>query len=258
MKPFHPQLHLFFNALVFFTRIPAPNGVDYSAENLNRASRYFPWIGVLVGGIGALSYSLAETIFPPSLALLLAMAATVWVTGAFHEDGLADSADGFGGGWQKAQILAIMKDSRIGTYGTVTLMLVMAGKFSALSQITDPASVMILAHCLSRFAAVCLIYHDTYVREDADAKAKPLASQISAQGLTIAALPVLLILFIMASLSSQLTVWLVLIPVALVTIGCSRYFNRRLGGYTGDCLGACQQVTELTCYLFFCLPFFIT
>ncbi|MEH6575708.1 MAG: adenosylcobinamide-GDP ribazoletransferase [Amphritea sp.] len=253
MKPFHPQLNLFFNALVFFTRIPAPPGVDYSTQHLTQASRYLPLIGLLVGSIGALVWLASAALLPDPLAIIFSIAATILLTGAFHEDGLADSADGFGGGWNKEQILRIMKDSRIGSYGAITLMLVLASKYSALMHIAYPASVMILAHTLSRFAAVCLISHDNYVREDETAKVKTLANHIDRKGLIIAAAPVLLTLSLMASI----TAWLVLVPVLLVTLGCSYYFNKRIGGYTGDCLGACQQLTELTCYLFFCLPLFI-
>lgn len=253
MKAFHPEINLLFNALVFFTRIPAPQGVDYSAANLNRASRYLPLVGLFIGACAALILSIAEQVFPLSLAVLLSMLTTILLTGAFHEDGLADSADGFGGGWNKEQVLRIMKDSRIGTYGVVALIITLAIKYHALSELMYPASILILGHSLSRFAAVCLIYRDSYVREDTDAKAKPLANRIDRNGLLIASLPPVLALLLMASLSA----WLVLIPVCLITAGCSYYFNKRIGGYTGDCLGTCQQLTELSIYLFFCLPWFI-
>lgn len=253
MKPFHPEINLLFNALVFFTRIPAPQGVDYSGSNLNKASRYLPLIGLLIGVCAALMLSLTAQFLPQSLAVLLSMLTTILLTGAFHEDGLADCADGFGGGWNKEQVLRIMKDSRIGTYGAVALLISLTIKFHALSELLYPASVLILGHSLSRFAAVCLIYRDSYVREDADAKAKPLANRIDRNGLLIASLPPVLALLLMASLSA----WLVLIPVCLVAVACSYYFKKRIGGYTGDCLGTCQQLTELSIYLFFCLPWFI-
>lgn len=253
MKPFHPEINLLFNALVFFTRIPAPKGVDFSTVNLNRASRYFPLIGLFVGACAALVLITTSQFLPLSLAVLLSMASSILITGAFHEDGLADSVDGFGGGWSKEQVLRIMKDSSIGTYGVVALIITLAIKYHALGELMYPASVLILGHSLSRFAAVCLIYRDNYVREGADAKAKPLASTIERNGLLIAGLPPVLALLLMASLNA----WLVLIPVCLITAGCSYYFNKRIGGYTGDCLGTCQQLTELSIYLFFCLPWFI-
>lgn len=251
MKPFPDQLNLFFNALVFFTRIPAPQGVDFSAENLNRASRYFPLVGAFVGLIAALVWWCSAQFFPNEIAILLSMAATLLATGCFHEDGLADCADGFGGGWEKSQVLEIMKDSRIGTYGTVVLIIALGLKFAALNSITELVSVLILGHCLSRFASVYLIYKDDYVQEDLVSKAKPLASKIDRQGLMIAALPAALVLILMASV----TAWLVVIPVILITLACSQYFRKRIDGYTGDCLGTCQQLNEIAIYLWFSLSF---
>jgi len=252
MKRFPAEINLFFNALVFFTRIPAPKGVVFSESNQNLASRYFPLIGLLIGSVCAFIYLVSSHIFPSSIALLLSMATSLLLTGAFHEDGLADSADGFGGGWTKKQILQIMKDSRIGTYGTVTVITALALKYNALAAIAQPALIMVLGHSLSRLAAVFLIYKDQYVRDDDQAKAKPLANSIDLRSLGIAALPPIAVLLMM-----DLTAWLVLAPVALTVVLCSRYFNQRIGGYTGDCLGACQQLSELTIYLFFCIPLFL-
>ena len=108
-------------ALMFFTRIPMPRWVPFDEARLNGASRYFPLVGLLVGAVAALVYGVAVNLWSPALALVLATAATVLLTGAFHEDGFADVCDGFGGGWDREQVLSIMKDSRIGTYGTVGL-----------------------------------------------------------------------------------------------------------------------------------------
>ena len=120
------EIRLFFTALMFFTRLPCPAWVGYSESYLNHSARYFPLVGVIVGGIGGLTFWLAQLIWPPSIAVLLSMLATIAVTGAFHEDGLADSCDGFGGGWGKEQVLAIMKDSRLGTFGAIGLGLILA------------------------------------------------------------------------------------------------------------------------------------
>ncbi len=246
------HLNLFYNALTFFTRLPAPPWVEYSEQHLNRSSRFFPWVGLLVGAVAALSFWLCAQLFPLPLAALLSMLSTILLTGAFHEDGLADVCDGFGGGWTRDQVLTIMKDSRIGTYGVAGLGLALLLKHQALVQLTDMVPILLLAHTLSRFAAVTLLYTDCYVRQDPLSKARPLAQQISVQELAIAALPVLLCLLLLDARA-----WLVLVPVLILRQGLAAYFRRRIGGYTGDCLGACQQLCELAIYLFFCLPWFI-
>ncbi|GGK69244.1 adenosylcobinamide-GDP ribazoletransferase [Amphritea balenae] len=253
MKPFHPQVNLFFNALVFFTRIPAPAGVDFSSANLSQASRYLPIIGLLIGAIAAVIWWVTSQLLPQPIAILLSMLSTLLATGAFHEDGLADCADGFGGGWEKPQILTIMKDSRIGAYGAIALIMMLALKFSALSSLTHIITALLLGHSLSRLAAVCLIYKDSYVQDDAQSKVKPVARTIDKQGMLVAALPAILIFILMADIAALL----VLIPVTLTTLGCSFYFNKRIGGYTGDCLGSCQQLNELVIYLWFCLPWML-
>ena len=246
----HQEVHLFFNALTFFTRIPAPSWVEFSGDNLNRASRYFSWIGLLLGAVTALVYLLAAEVFPSTIAILLSMVASVWLTGGFHEDGLADVCDGFGGGWEKNQILTIMKDSRLGTYGALGLCFALLTKFQALSFIEQVVPALLLAHTLSRFAALTLIYSDDYVREDMDSKAKPLANRMSRKELLIAGIPVLICLIPLGP-----KVWLVIVPVWLMRNWLSQFFRRWIGGYTGDCLGATQQLCELVVYLYFCLPF---
>jgi adenosylcobinamide-GDP ribazoletransferase len=112
-----------------------PPGSAIRAEALNRSARYFPAVGLLVGGIGALVYLGAAQLWPQAVAVLLSMAATIYATGAFHEDGLSDTVDGLGGGWEKLRILEIMKDSRVGSYGVVAMVLALLGKFLLLSSL---------------------------------------------------------------------------------------------------------------------------
>src|SRR5690242_12778473 len=111
------QFTLLLIAIGFLTRIPIPRSVEHSDENLNAAARYFPTVGLLVGGIAVVAYQLSLQIWPANLAILISMIATLVLTGALHEDGWADSCDAFGGGWNREQVLAIMKDSRLGSYG---------------------------------------------------------------------------------------------------------------------------------------------
>lgn len=247
------QLELFFTALGFFTRIPVPNWVPWSVERLNHSARYFPLVGWVVAAVGALSFVALAAVLPVSLAVVLSTAITIRLTGAFHEDGWADTCDGLGGGWDKQQVLTIMKDSRIGTYGTAGLVLMLLAKILALIEISSSGSndygavaiALLLAHPLSRLASTSLIHTLDYVREDLDAKAKPLARKLSRNELAIAAgfgmLPLILI--------GPFAALVVIIIVILTTLWAARMFKRRLGGYTGDCLGATQQCTELACYL---------
>lgn len=244
------QLELFFTALGYFTRLPIPSWVPYSADRLNHAARYFPLIGWVVGAAGAAVFWFARQWLPSSLSVILAMAATIRLTGAFHEDGWADACDGLGGGWKKMQVLEIMKDSRIGTYGTVGLVLLLLAKAAALVEIAAhgvPIAIiaMIVAHALSRFASTSLIHTLPYVREDDSSKSRPLAKKLSQFELLIAAAGGLLPLFLLQPIEALGAC----VAVAIVTFWAARLFVRRLGGYTGDCLGAVQQIAELATYL---------
>ena len=238
------ELRLFFTALMFFTRIPCGRWAGASQEDLNGASRYFSWVGILVGAFGAGVYWLGHQFFPQEIAVLLSMMATLLLTGAFHEDGLADAADGLGGGWEKEQILTIMQDSRLGSYGALAILMVLLVKFQALAHLSSAVLpvVLITGHALSRFGAVLVMATQGYVRPSG--KAKPLATRLTRSGLLIAAIGGLLPL---AALAPYL-LW-ALVPVGLVWLWFSLKLKRRLGGYTGDCLGAMQQLCELAFYL---------
>ncbi len=249
------ELTFFFIAMGFFTRIPMPAWVKVDGESLNKANRYFGLVGILIGGISAAVYGLAINVLPVSISIILAMMVSVAATGAFHEDGLADTADGFGGGWTIADKLKIMKDSRIGTYGAVTLLLALLLKFQLLMELAlyDPEMLvpaLIVAHCLSRIVAASIIFSDTYV-SDSDinggkgSKSKPLA-----QNQTINELLILLVTGILALWLSGLDSSLIIVSsLFLIRWVLVSIFRRQIGGYTGDTLGAAQQVSELTCYL---------
>jgi adenosylcobinamide-GDP ribazoletransferase len=245
------ELEAFFAALRYFTRLPVPSWVGYSEQQLEYAACYFPLVGVVVGSVGALVSAIAALGLPMPLAVLAGMAATLLVTGAFHEDGLADTVDGFGGGRDKDQVLAIMKDSRIGSFGAIGITLVLLAKFNALQTIDAwhgmrrLALALVAGHALSRFASTTLIVALHYVREDESSKSKPLVRTLSVARLSLAAafglVPCLLLV--------HSGVWVALGLTAVVTVMAARYFVRRIGGYTGDCLGATQQAAELAFYV---------
>lgn len=244
------EAEYFFAALRFFTRLPVPRWVGHSSEQLNRAARWFPAVGWLVGAIGAAVTLAALQLWPVQIAVLLGMAATLLATGAFHEDGLADTIDGCGGGWTREQVLAIMKDSRIGSYGALGIGLALLLKFELLrlaAALPAPSffAVLVAGHAVSRFASTTLIFALDYARDDDSSKSKPLATRMGRGELAVAALcglaPCLLLPPAPAAVALAL--------VAFVTPLAARYFVRRIGGYTGDMLGATQQLTELAFYL---------
>ncbi|MFC6672399.1 adenosylcobinamide-GDP ribazoletransferase [Marinobacterium aestuariivivens] len=147
--------------------------MQFSEAHLNHASRYFPLVGLLLGTLAAALYWLLEPLLPLPLTLLLCTLFTILLTGGFHEDGLADVCDGFGGGWTPEQTLGIMKDSRLGSYGALGLLLALAFRLTALLYVPDVLIALLLGHTLSRFLAVSLIYSETYVQQDRLSKAKP-------------------------------------------------------------------------------------
>jgi adenosylcobinamide-GDP ribazoletransferase len=245
------ELEYFFAALRFFTRLPVPAWVGHTAEQLNHAARYFTLVGIIVGAIGAGVTLAAAQLWPTAIAVLLGMAATLLATGAFHEDGLADSIDGIGGGWTREDVLRIMKDSRIGSYGAIGIGMVLLAKFEAVSNLAGVsrwltfAAAVVAGHSVSRFASTTLIYALDYARDDDSSKSKPLATRLGKGELALAAL------FGLApcALLPWPQVGVALALVALTTWLAARKFLRRIGGYTGDCLGATQQLTEIAFYL---------
>ncbi|MFH0702918.1 MAG: adenosylcobinamide-GDP ribazoletransferase [bacterium] len=247
-KNIKKELIIFFTALTYFTRIPCYKFGNYSAEYLSKSSGYFPLIGWIVGGFGAVIYILSIKIFSHSIAILFSMIGTIIITGAFHEDGLADVCDAFGGGWTKEQILNIMKDSRVGTYGILGIVLLLALKYLCLLEINSKILpfTIIAGHSLSRFAAVISMRRLNYVREnDETSKSKLVSKKLNFHKLIIAVLFGLLPIFLLGY-----QYCFVIIPVFLITEILNRYFRGKIGGYTGDCLGAVQQITEITFYIF--------
>ena len=243
------EIHIFFTALMFYTRIPCPAWVTHHPDYLNKATRYFPLMGWITGGAAALVYIGAGYLFHTPIAVLLAMITGIFVTGAFHEDGFADVCDGFGGGWTKERILDIMKDSRTGAYGTIGMVLILLLKYICLVSINsyEIPLVLLAAHSSSRLCAVLLMTASSYVRENEDAKAKPLAKSITAAEL----IPALVLGLLPLALFGTPAVLMLLVAPLLGTVYLRWYFHKWIGGYTGDCLGATQQVTEVLFYLSF-------
>jgi adenosylcobinamide-GDP ribazoletransferase len=241
------ELRVFFTALMFYTRIPCPRWVDHDPDYMRESARYFSFIGWIVGGIGALVFWLANQVFSVEISLVLSIAATIRTTGGFHEDGLADVCDGFGGGWTKDKIIMIMKDSTLGTFGVLGLIIVIALKFLTLNSITpsDIPFAILAGHVLSRLTAARMLARGNYVENNNAAKAGS-----AAQKLSTASLLTNLVFGLAAFLLFQ-NWWLclALFPLLLAEAFLYRFYKKWIGGYNGDCAGAVQQLTEVLFYL---------
>jgi adenosylcobinamide-GDP ribazoletransferase len=245
------QVRLFFIALQFFTRLPIPAWVGFEASWLQHASRYFPLVGAVVATIAAGVYYAAALVLPAPVAAVLSTAATIYATGAFHEDGFADTCDGLGGGMTRERVLEIMKDSRVGAYGAIGIVCMLAAKLAGLALLPprEAIAALFLAHPLSRLAATSLIWKLDYVR--GEGKAKPLAQQMTSFEFAIASAGALLpgAVLLATGLASAGAVLGALLAALAAALWLGRKFVRRLGGYTGDCLGAVQQVAEAFIYI---------
>lgn len=265
------ELRLLAVATEFLTRLPVPTrrrpGAPFHPDWLNSAVRYFPLVGGLVGLIGATVWTLALLWWPPLIAAVLAVAATALVTGAFHEDGLADTLDGLGGAVTRERALEIMKDSRVGTYGALGLVLVTAVRVLALASLAvvpGPGAVpesgsaalagaltvawpgvvgLLSAHVLGRLGAVVVMATCRYAGDPAHAKAKPLATSVTGGTLTVA-LGLAGVVVVPLAVTAPGGVVLAVAVTAGVSALMVRWLRRRLGGYTGDTLGATEQCVE--------------
>ncbi len=243
------QIRYFLTAIFFFTRIPCPKWIDHSSEALNKSNRYFSLVGIVVGSFSALVYYFTSFLFSSEIAILLSMVSSVWITGAFHEDGFADVCDGFGGGWTKEKILTIMKDSTLGTFGVTGLVFIFLIKFLLLNELNYSIYtiifIIISGHSLSRFIATILLYTHPYVRDIDSSKIKPTSTQMSTKALIISGFFGILPLLFFESY----WIFLAVIPMFLSYIYMGHFFKKWIGGQTGDCAGALQQVSEIVFYL---------
>lgn len=257
------EIRIFFTAMMFLTRLPVPNYTDHSQEYLERSAKYFPLIGWLVAGISWLTYVVFNKYVGEDIAIVASIIAGILTTGAFHEDGFADCCDAFGGGWTKEKILTIMKDSRLGTFGVIGLISILAVKYLLLKEIpkfspslSSPSInifanygnfllLLLAAHGASRLMGVYTIRFYEYVTDIDASKAKPITSSKPSFGMLTVATIFALAPF--ALLDYRLLV--AVIPMGIAAWQSGVYFKKWIGGYTGDCLGAIQQITEIVFYL---------
>lgn len=242
------EIQLFCAALTFLTRIPLPLQNPCPADVMAACCRYYPVVGIIVGALLALVFTATHQLLPLAPSVVVTLVAGVLLTGAFHEDGLADACDGLGGGWNREDALRIMKDSRVGSYAVIGVTLAMALKITLLSSLPASlvAATLIAAHMLSRGLALSYLLNYPYVQLAEHSKVGTYAkASITAPVFIAIALACLV-----------LTAWLLDLRSALLCAGTlaavrwlfGRYLLRRLGGITGDCLGAAQQIGEVLVY----------
>ena len=243
------ELHTFVLALQFLTRLPISTEGIYTKERFAASVRHHPLVGMLIGVTGAAIYAAGATVYPTPVAVLISTTAIILLTGAFHEDGLSDTFDGIGGGYARERALDIMKDSRVGAFGAIALLMVIAIKVAGLSAMPPEMIIvgLVSAHGLSRWSSIIVIATSRYVREDGTGR--PTAGGISRAGLIYAT---------SIGLACLALLYFSLGPYAAAagTVGLVSghvlirlFYERKLGGYTGDCLGATQQVSEVGIYL---------
>ncbi|HEX3208718.1 MAG TPA: adenosylcobinamide-GDP ribazoletransferase [Geminicoccaceae bacterium] len=229
-------------ALRFLTRLPAGSGAHPPPDALAASVPAFPLVGALVGAAGALAFALGARVgLPPPLAALLAVAAQILLTGGLHEDGLADLADGFGGGRTRVEKLRIMRDPRIGSFGALALVLVLLARVGALATLADPrlaAAVLIAAAAASRAMLPVVMTALPPARGEGLAAGAGRPHPLRAAAGVAIAILVASILLAPALAASGL---IVAAFAALLIAGLAR---RQIGGHTGDVLGAAQQLAE--------------
>jgi adenosylcobinamide-GDP ribazoletransferase len=235
------------NALRFMTIVPVPSSDAAIAPDwLSRCAKYFPVVGIGIGLTSAVVLLLADRIWGPVVASLLAVAASIIVTGALHEDGLADTADGLGGGSSVEKRLAIMKDSRIGTYGTLALAFSLSLRVTALAEMPawTAAAALISAHAAARITPVFVMNALPYAGDTAAMKVSYNEASVSAHDRGFALVVVLCALLPLALVSIPSVVSGLLLGAALAA-AVTLWARKRINGYTGDILGAIEQVFEI-------------
>ena len=220
-----------------------PNYSDFNSAEMTQALKFFPLVGIFIGAVTASVFSLSALLLPTDVALSLSILSSILLTGALHEDGLADTCDGLGGGRDAEHCLSIMQDSRLGSYGVLALVLALLIKFTVLQHFSPSQLpfILIAAHSSSRLLSMLLMYKLSYLRSHG--KAQAFIMNLQTADLAWAAV------FGLAPLLLMWPLTVAILPVLAIWWWFYRLLKRRLQGYTGDCLGAMQQLGEIAFYL---------
>ena len=232
-------------AFIFFTRLPFWRLKEVPSECFKHVVPYWPWVGWLTGSAMAMVLALGSLVMPVSLAWIWAIVTRLLITGALHEDGLADFFDGFGGGTTRERTLTIMKDSHIGTYGVIGLiiyfLLMLELRHLPVSML---CTLILCGDCWGKLCASQLINFLPYARKEEDSKAKVIYNRMSSKELFICIMGGTLPLWLL-----PLSLWGALVAPCLVLAFLILLMKRRLQGYTGDCCGATFLMCEMAFYL---------
>ena len=241
-------------AIMMFTRLPLWRIVNVDKRYFTDVIKYWPIVGFLTGATTGGVLWLAAQFVPLEVACVLAIIARILLTGALHEDGLADFFDGFGGGTSKEKILAIMKDSHIGCYGTIGLVLYFMLYYSLLSSF-DPAMVfpiVIAADCFSKLCTAVMINTLPYARKEEESKIKLVYSKVRTLIFVLVGVITLVPFFFLKDASFCFA----MIPAVVTAVGLRFFLKLKIGGYTGDCCGASvliiEQVFSLSVVVIWC------
>jgi adenosylcobinamide-GDP ribazoletransferase len=248
-QPLLAEFELFVIALQFLTRLPVGTHIAFSTAKVGNSAAYYPLVGACIGAAGGLCFMAFAWMLPAHVAVWLTVGLLLLATGCLHEDDFADMCDGLGGGVDKNAALTIMRDSRLGTYAVASLFLLLGTKVASLTAFAPSVVplVLIAGHCLSRLSAVVVMLTSDYVRSAG--VATQVSAGISHRRLVLVALTALLaslLVVMVLGVSATLGMWAGCVAGHLLT---RRVFEKKLGGYTGDCLGATQQVSETGIYL---------
>jgi len=234
-----------FIGLQFLTQLPIRTKAVTSSE-IVQSYYFYPVIGFLIGVGAVLLRRLLVMAFPPSFSIALVLAFLIWISGGLHDDGLADVADGMGGGWTPRERLTIMKDSRIGAFGTTILILAVFAKYSALTSMNAvrlDASI-VTAQILGRWAFLPMGFFNPPAGEGLGSE---FMKGLTAKAVFIGTLMATSAVILLCRIHGSLAVALAVVVIALASV----YFRRRLGGVTGDCFGATFQFVEIATYAVF-------
>lgn len=238
-------VHSFVGAVAFMTRLPVPRATRGLPDELSSAAVSFPIVGLLIAAGAILLNHVLSRFVPHEVMVVIVLVYLVVITGGLHEDALADAADGFGGGWGKEQILNIMRDSRVGSFGALATTLALLVRFLFLANI-PPQNLdryLVAGQVTCRWTALPLAFFLPPAREQGGQGAR-VAGKISIFSLLTGTLMTLVILAVSLGVRA---LWAGLAAV-VVTAVSGAYYLRRIGGVTGDCLGATNQLTEVVIY----------
>ncbi len=236
---------LFLGAVAFLTRLPVPHEMQCEADALSRSAVFFPLVGLLVSAGAIILNHVFSWFVAHDVVIVIVLVFLVAITGGLHEDALADAADGFGGGWGKDQILNIMRDSRVGSFGVLAIALALLARFVFLGNIPPQRfdGYLVAGQVTSRWTALPLAFFLPPAREQSGLGAR-VAGKITTFSLVTGT--VLAVAIVGVALGVK-ALWVML--AAVVIAGASgAYYRHRIGGVTGDCLGATIQLTEVAVY----------